>query len=72
MKKLAFEYAGSLNMPSMKIVKIEKENVMFSTPTSVYTHNGGNSFGSTAALDLALSSEIELASATADSPIVSA
>lgn len=64
MKKLAFAYAGEFNMPSLKMVKIEKENVMFANTTTgtVYQHNGsGNSFSlSTNPLDLAM--DIELAS----------
>lgn len=63
MKRLAFEYAGDFNMPSMKMVKIERENVMFAnsdTPTSVFNYTKGSV--SQATLDLALGEEISLAS----------
>ena len=70
MKKLAFEYAGSFNMPSLKLGKIEKENIMFAgeTPTSVFNYNAaGSTFDK---VSLALGSEIDLAST--DSPAGSA
>lgn len=68
MKKLAFAYAGEFNMPSLKMVKIEKENVMFAETTgTVYQHNGtGNSFIlSTNPLVLAMN--IDLASQNTES-----
>ncbi len=44
MKKLAFEFAGSFDMPAMKVMKIEKENnIMFAGAQSTFTYNkGGN------------------------------
>lgn len=73
MKKLAFEYAGSFNMPSMKMVKIERENVMFvETPGTVYTHNGGSNFSMNDTISLALGAEIDLASSSTSSPVGSA
>ena len=72
MKKLAFEYAGSFNMPSMKMVKIERENIMFANgaPTSVFNYNAGSP--SSAILDMALGEEITLASSAKESDIGSA
>lgn len=70
MKKLAFEYAGSFNMPSMKMVKIEKENIMLAeTPGTIYTHNGSKSSLASDPLSLALGADIELAS---DAEVISA
>ena len=71
MKELAFEYAGSFNMPSMKIVKIERENVMFSTPTSVFDYNGGKPTVSDK-VSFALSSDIEVALQSKESDLGSA
>lgn len=68
MKKLAFEYAGSFDMPSMKMVKIERENVMFSTPTSVFNYNSGSPIVSNT-VSFALSGEIDLASSKTEESV---